>query len=184
MKKKIDIKEFFRKNLKYILLILILIVIFHNYLLIIFLFIFFSIMGVMSLRFSTYVPHISIETISASAVFFGYIWGWKMGLAFGFIAGLAGYIYIGLIKLTTITKSLLMGFAGVIGSIFAALGFKFIPAFLLTFLIMSNLSFFIFSMISSDMIENITHAYGDSIFSVIITMQILNIIYILVIPLV
>ncbi len=183
MKKKIDIKRLFNKYLKYVLIILIIIVVFHNYLLKMTLFLVLTFMGVMSLRASTYVPHISIETISASAVFFGFIWGWKMGLAYGVVAGLAGYIYIGLIKLTTLTKALLMGLAGVVGSIFAALGFSFIPAFMLTFLIMSNFSFFVFSFISSDMIENITHAYGDSIFSVIITMQVLNIIYIIIQPL-
>jgi hypothetical protein len=77
---------------------------------------------------------------------------------------------------------MLMGLAGVVGAIFASLGFNFTTAFLLTFLVMSNLSFFVFSTISSDMIENLTHAYGDSIFSVIITMQILNIIYIIIQP--
>ena len=184
MANKTDIIELLKKNLKYILLILILLIVFHEYILIIVLFGFMLVMGLLSLRFSKVVPHISIETISASAVFFGYMWGWKLGFAFGFITGLAGYIYIGLVKLTTITKSLLMGFSGILGAIFAMIGFKFVPAFMISFLISSNLSYFIFSFISSDKLENLVHAYGDSIFSVIITMQLLNIIYILVQPLV
>lgn len=182
MKKKEKFIETLKKNLKFILLAVILMVIFHKYFLKISLFIGLAIMGVLSQQFSKLVPHISIESVSASAVFFGYVFGWKWGFAFGALVGMAGFIYVGLVKLTTITKSMMMGLSGILGAIFASLGLKFVPAFIICFLISSNLSYFVFSFLNSDKFENLTHAYGDSAFSVIITMQLLNIIYRLIQP--
>jgi len=99
--KKTTITEFIKQNGKMLLLAVISLIIFNKYIIIIGVFILFGILGIISLQVTRLIPHVSIETISASSILLGYLWGWKLGLAFGVIFGLYGYMKISLIKLKT-----------------------------------------------------------------------------------
>ena len=142
----------------------------------------FTVLGTISLRVTKFVPHISVETITASAILFGFVWGWKIGLIFGLGAGLFGTIYNGFLKLTTMINAILMGFCGLLGAIFGSLGISFWLSFFLTYIIRSNLGFFIFQMVKPDIVENIIHSYGDAVYNVLIVSQLMAAVYRLIIP--
>jgi len=180
MKKSNEIIRFLKAHHKLLLLGVISLILFHNYLVFILLFFIFGIIGMASLKITSIVPHISIETISASAVFIGYVWGWKFGLAFGVLFGFYGYLKLSLIKLKTIINMLLMGICGVVAAIFASLDYSFTTAFMLTFVIRIVLNNIIFPLVEPDMMENLIHSFGDPIFNMLITYQFMNGIYYLI----
>ena len=177
MKKRNEIIEFLKTHHKLLLLSVISLVLFHNYIVLIALFFIFGILGIASLKVSTVVPHISIETISASATLIGYVWGWKLGLAFGLLFGFYSIITLSFVKLKTIINVLLMGICGVVAAIFASLNYSFTVAFMLTFIIRIVLNNIIFPLVEPDMMENLMHAFGDPIFNMLITYQFMNVIY-------
>ncbi len=183
MKKRNKIIEFLKAHHKLLLLSVISLVLFHNYIVFIVLFFIFGLLGIASLKVSTIVPHISIETISASATFIGYVWGWKFGLAFGLLFGFYSIISLSFVKLKTIINVLLMGICGVIAAIFSSLNYPFTVAFMLTFIIRMVLNNIIFPLIEPDMMENLVHGFGDPIFNMLITFQFMNAIYKIVIHL-
>ena len=177
MKKRNKILEFLKAHHKLLLLGVISLILFHNYLVLIVLFIIFGLLGMASLKVGTIVPHISIETISASAVLIGYVWGWKFGLAFGLLFGFYAHVKLSFIKLKTIINTLLMGICGVIAAIFASLNYSFTIAFMLTFVVRMVLNNIIFPLVEPDMMENLVHGFGDPIFNMLITYQFMNVIY-------
>ncbi len=175
--KKNNFIDSFNKNKKYFLIATLVLLIFHKYIVVILLGIIFTVLGTITVRVTKFVPHISVETISASAILFGFVWGWKAGLIFGVGAGLFAAVYNGFLKLTTIVNSLFMGLCGVLAALFDSLGYNFTVAFLLTFLIRSNLGFFVFQFIKPDFFENMVHSYGDALFNVLIVLQIMRVIF-------
>ncbi|MBN1502277.1 hypothetical protein JW930_01930 [Candidatus Woesearchaeota archaeon] len=177
MTKKVDLKTFLTKNLRFILLGLLLLAVFHSYIVQIVLMLMLAILGVYSLRVTRMVPHISVETISASAILFGYLYGWQVGLAFGVIVGIAGYIMISLMKLTTIVNALFMGLCGVLAALFHNLNFSFQGAFIVSFTIRAFLGYPTFSTLNPGLVENIMHSFGDALFNIAITMQIMTLLY-------
>ena len=175
-----EIEIIIRKNFKFLLLGAISLLIFHQYIVLILLLIFFTILGVMTLKVSQLVPHISIESVSASAILLGYVWDWKIALAFGVVVGLFGYTKISQLRLKAIVSTLFMGLSGVMGDLFHTMGYSFFWTFIIIYLIRSNLGFFVFYMLEPNVTENIMHSYGDAIFNVLITVQLMQFIYFVV----
>jgi hypothetical protein len=180
MNKK-NIEEYIKKNYRLLLVVAIALLVFHKYIIIIVLFLLFGFMGMYSLKVTRMVPNISVETITSSSILFGYVWGWKLGLAFGVIFGLYGYTKISFLKLTTIVNALFMGLAGVTASLFASLGYSFWWSFFLSYIIRANLGFFVFSFLQPNVVENVMHSYGDAIFNVLIVYQLMQAIYSIVV---
>ncbi|MEK6916518.1 MAG: hypothetical protein AABW92_02125 [Nanoarchaeota archaeon] len=172
-----NIIDFVKQNRKLLLFSIISLIIFNKYIIIISLFILFGLLGILSLQVTRLIPHISIETISSSAILIGYVWGWKLGLLFGISFGLYGYMKISLIKLKTIIAALLMGLCGVIAAIFATLNYSFGYAFIFTFIIKMVLNQLIYPLVESNMTENFIHSFGDPLFNMLITFQLMQIIY-------
>ena len=144
MKKIIKLLEFIKQNKTFLLLAAIALILFNHYIVLIGLIIFFWFLGMISFKVTGMIPHVSVETISASSILLGYIWGWKWGLGFGLIFGLYGYIQISRIKLKSIINVLLMGLGGVLSAIFASLNYSFTIAYMFTFIIriiMNNIIF-------------------------------------------
>jgi hypothetical protein len=178
--KKNTVIDFFNKYRYFLLLSAIALVLFNKYIVLIGLIIGLTMVGMLSVRMTMLVPHISIETITASSVLLGYIYDWKIGLGFGLIIGMYVYALHGFVKLKAIINVLLMGLCGVIAAIFASFGYSFTLAFMLTFIIRLILNNIIFPLVESDMFENFIHANGDPLFNMLITFQVINLIYNLV----
>jgi hypothetical protein len=87
------------------------------------------------------------------------------------------YALHGFVKLKAIINVLLMGLCGVIAAIFASFHYSFTVAFMLTFVIRLILNNIIFPLVESDMFENMMHSNGDPLFNMLITFQIMNLIY-------
>ena len=179
-RKKIDFAKLIREKLNLILFGLILLVVFNKLAVQLVLAIIFTITGIYSLKFGRFIPSVSIETISASAILFGYVWGWKYGLIFGFAAGAFGYISISMINIIAVINIMFMGLCGVWAAMFAALGFSFQKAFILSFVLRAILGFPTFQAIISNPVSNIVHAVGDSIFNIIVLLQLMTFIHYLV----
>jgi len=175
--KKSKFIEDLKKNHKVILLALISLLVFNKYIVMIGFFIILGLIGIASLKVTRLMPHISIETISASAVLMGFVWGWKIGLIFGFVVGLYGYVNISLIKLKPIINVILMGLCGICGALFHSLGYEFRWAFFMTFVVRLILNNIIFPLVESDFFENLMHGVGDPIFNMLITSQLMYLLY-------
>lgn len=175
--KKSTILDYVIKNRTPLLIAAIALVIFHKYIVLISLAILLGMIGLSSFKVSRYVPHISVESVTASSVLLGFLYGWKIGMGFGIVFGLYGYANNSMIKLKSIINSLLMGICGVIASIFAALDYSFLMTYMLTFAIRIALNFMIFPLVEPDMFENTIHGLGDPLFNMMITFQFMNILY-------
>jgi hypothetical protein len=176
--------DFFNKNKTFILLAALAIVVFHKYLVMIITFILLAALGLFTIKISRIVPHISAETVTASSILMGYMWGWQVGLVFGLVIGFSGFINASQMNITTIVCSLLMGLCGILGAVFFSLNYPFWLAFIITYVIRANLSFFLISPINPNVMENILHSYVESLFNIIITLQFLQIIYFVLMKLV
>jgi hypothetical protein len=168
---------FLDKYKTFILASAIALVLFRNYIFMIVSFILFAALGWWTMKISRMVPHISAETVTATSILMGYIWGWPVGLCFGLLVGFSGYVNASQMNMTTIICSFLMGLSGVLGSLFHTFGFPFWIAFVATYFIRANLSFFLISMVNPDKMENIMHSYVESLFNVAVVLQFLQIIY-------
>jgi len=175
--KKNQTIEFLKKNTTFLLVGAIALIIFNKYILMIATFILLGTLSLLTIKISRIVPHISIESVSASSILIGYIWGWKFGLGFGLAIGFYGYAKEGLLKLKSIINVLLMGLGGVIASIFFSLSYSFLLAYMLCFVIRLILNNLIFPLVESDVFENMIHGFGDPIFNMLITFQIMNLVY-------
>jgi hypothetical protein len=184
MKKSNNLVELIKKNKTLFLLAAIIIVIFNKYIILMIALIIFAFLGIFTIKISRMVPHISAETVTASSILIGYLWGWQIGLAFGIIVGFAGYVNASQMNITTIICSLLMGLCGILGSLFHNLGYQFWVAFILAYVIRANLSFFLISMVNPNTFENILHSYVESVFNIVVTMQLLQVVYNVIVPLI
>lgn len=173
-------KNFIEDNKLMILLFLFGLIFFYKYIVLIFTFIFLGFISLNSIKISRVVPHISVETVGASSVLISYVWGWKFGLAFALIIGNYGYAREGILKFKSIVNVLLMGVIAVVASIFHTLNYSFLVSYMLSFIIRMILNAIIFPMIESDMLENIIHGFGDPIFNMLITFQLMNLYYIII----
>jgi hypothetical protein len=182
--KKFDAIGFFKSNFKMILLAAIAMILFNKYVFLIILMFINAFLGMLTLKVSRLVPHISIETVTSSAILVGYLYGWKWGLFFGLAVGLYGYVQISLIKLTTIVNALFMGLSGVLAYGFHSMGFDFWWAFFWTYIIRMNIGFMVFRQLNPDLTENIMHSYGDGFFSIFITFQLMQLMHNIFAPLV
>ena len=177
MRKKTSVMDAISKHYKLILLAVIAMIIFNQWIVFVITVILLTFIGMTSVSFSRIMPHISIETVTPSAILVGYIWGWQFGLAFGLIVGLVSYMNASLINLTTIICSLLMGLVGVLAYLFRDLGFDFIWTFEIVYVIRANLSYFLISRINSNVVENIMHSYVESVYNMVIIINFMTLFY-------
>ncbi|MFH2021469.1 MAG: hypothetical protein ABIJ34_08720 [archaeon] len=182
--KKFNLVTFLRKNFKLIILAGIAMILFNRYVILIVLTAIFTVMGVETQKISRIVPHINVETITPSSILIGYLYGWKIGLLFGLGLGMYSFFRVSLIKLTSITSALLMALSAVLADLFKSLGFSFYIAFIIVMVIRSNIGFFLFNQINPDMLENFMHGYVEGLFHIFITLQLMQVIYIVVSPLI
>jgi hypothetical protein len=162
---------FFKKNNRLILVAILAIIIFRNWLAMLISFFVFFVLGLFTIKISRIVPHISIETVTASSILMGYTFGWKVGLIFGIFTGFTGYVRASQVNLTIIICSLLMGLVGVLADMFKGMGMAFWIAYLVCYFIRANMSFFLISKINSNFIENIMHSYVESLFNMVVVIH-------------
>ena len=74
-----------------------------------------------------------------------------------------------------------MGVCGVLGGLFASMGYSFRVAFIFTFVVRIVLNNIIFPLVESDMFENMMHGFGDPLFNILITGQFMQLFYTLII---
>jgi len=178
--KKSAVLEFIKKYQTFLLISAIAMLVFRDYILLISVIVCLALLGLLSIKVSMIVPHISVEAVTASSILLGYLFDWRIGLGFGLVIGMYGYALNGMLKLKSIINVLLMGLCGVIAAIFASFHYSFVVAYMLTFVIKLILNNIIFPMVESDMFENMIHSNGDPLFNMLITYQIIKLIYTLI----
>ncbi|MBD3202859.1 hypothetical protein GF327_01075 [Candidatus Woesearchaeota archaeon] len=178
MNTKIKTINFVKENIRLLLAGIIALILLNDFIVLITLFILLGFAGVYSLLATRMVPHISIESISASAILLGYIYNWQIAVLFALIFGAYGFIKISRLNLISITMILFMCLSGVLGNLFASLGYDtFWIAFVISFTIRSLLSFPVMQVVNPNMVKNFTHAVGDWMFNVFVTIHFIRLIY-------
>lgn len=183
MKKFDDLLKLINKHKRLLLFFAILLVIFHKFIVMIITLIIFLILGMVSMKLSRVMPHISLETVTPTSILVGYIWGWQIALAYGLIAGTIGYTNASQMNITTIICTGLMGLVGVLGSLFKSLAFPFWVAYLLAYTIRAFLSYFLISKVNSNVIENITHSFIESIYNMVVVINFMTIFHVIILKL-
>ncbi|MBN2368261.1 hypothetical protein JXC34_04535 [Candidatus Woesearchaeota archaeon] len=166
-----------KDNLKIVLLAIILLVVFNKHVVMIITMTLLMFIGHFMMKISRIMPHISLETVTPSAILIGYIWGWPAGLAFGIIVGLTGFIKASQLNLTILICSLLMGFVGVLAPLFKSLGMSFAVAYLVSYTIRGLTSFTLMRMIGQSPVENISHSFVESGYNMVVVIHFMMLFY-------
>lgn len=175
--RKEELINLFKGNSKLILLAAIGVIIFQKYMVMMVTFIILAFLGIFTIKISRAVPHISIETVTPSAILMGYAFGWKVGLIFGLLVGFIGYVRASQVNLTIIICSLLMGLVGVLADMFKGMGMAFWLAYLIAYFIRANVSYFLISKINSNVVENIMHSYLESLYNMVVVIHFMTLFY-------
>jgi hypothetical protein len=170
-------QKLLQDNLKFILLGLILVIIFRSYVIRILLFIALGMLGVLTLQMTRFVPDVSFETITAGAVLLGYLYGWKFAAVFALFWGIYGFIKISKLNQISITMILFMLVSAVLADIFAHLGYQFWLTYILTFILRGILSYPVMQLVNPNVLKNVVHAVGDTIFNIAVAIHIFNLLF-------
>ncbi|MBN2422890.1 hypothetical protein JXB41_06700 [Candidatus Woesearchaeota archaeon] len=177
MKKKIHPVKFLVQNLKILIIIVIILIVFHKYVVRILLCLVLGFIGIKSLEVTRFVPYISIESLTASAILISFLYSWQLAVVFSIIFGTYGYIKISRFNLISITQIMLMCLSSVVSSLLASLDKPFFISYILIFLGKSILSYPIMELVNPNPAKNLTHALGDGFFNMFITVHFMNLIY-------
>lgn len=127
--------------------------------------------GFYSTLSSKFVPHITLETMSISAIVSGILYGPSYGFSLGFVSALVVYILLGMIKLTTLTNAVVIGSGGIISGILRTISpFPLYQTFAIAIFIRAIIGICVFWNITSDKIEALAHAIIDPVFNIFIYM--------------
>ena len=118
-----------KKNICIVLAALLVILILKEFVAGILLIILFAPLSVMTLRLSRFVPHVSIETNTASSIFMGYLFGPAVGFLYCLSIGGYSYIKNSLLNITFISSLFYACLAAVMAAIFHTMNLPFFWCF-------------------------------------------------------
>lgn len=178
-KKKVKLtRKDLNKYLGYAILLGFFLIIFRDYALLIIVCAFLSPLGWITLFLSRFVPKVNIETIHASSILLGVIFGPKTAFWWGLLTATAGYVFvISKIKMTTIANSFFMASMGFVSYFIYGWVGDFRITFLLTYVYRAVFGVIIFPMVGSDPVGVVTHSFIDSTFNILITIHFMNFLF-------
>jgi hypothetical protein len=159
-----------KKTLLFAFAILILLLVLKKFVIGILLILIFAPLSVITLRFSRFVPHVSIETNTASSIFMGYLFGPTIGFFFCLGVGGYGYVKNSLLNITFISSLIYACFAAVMAGVFHSLNLSFFWCFLLPNLIRVTVMI-PYYMLLADPFEVITHQTTHFILNTLVYYQ-------------
>ncbi|MBN1502172.1 hypothetical protein JW930_01390 [Candidatus Woesearchaeota archaeon] len=114
-------------------------------------------LNIFTTRIGKFVPHVTPETVTITAIFMSYEFGWRIGVFFGLAVGGFSYIKNSLINLNYITVVLLSALCAVIVNILKGM-VDFFPAFAITIALRNAIALPIYMfVIFPNPPENIMH---------------------------
>ena len=138
----------------------------------------FTPLGLLSIRTTKFIPHIGVETVTATSFFMGYMFGWPVGLFFG--GALGAYMWgtaAGFSQFVMLNVILNCQVA-ILGSWFSNLGWGFPFAYLVGMAIRNFSTWFAGAYIlGADPVSNIGHTIADVVWNMIIFSQLLFVLY-------
>jgi hypothetical protein len=136
-------------------------------------------MGVYSVRATRFVNYITLETVSASAILMGFMFGPIIGFFFGLFVLMFSYIKSSVTKLTAVVDCFLTGFAGivpfVIKNFFPSISFS--SAFIVGILTKNIIGWIVFIFLDPDQLQNITYRTTHIIWNIVIVRLLFILIY-------
>ena len=110
---------------------------------------------VWTFQVSRFIPHINIETLSASTLLLGYIFGPLVALIFGLSAGMFGLFKANFIRYLMVVRIIVTALVGFGMAFFTNIDFNL--NFIIGILAMNIILYFIYLVIDPDPIQNVTH---------------------------
>ncbi len=120
-------------------------------------------LAVLSTKFGKIIPHMTPETVTASAIMMGYLFGGKIGFLFGLFVGLYAYTKNSCINLNFLTLIIMSACCGVLASFLESRGMNFLWAFGTTIVIRNAVGlplymFVIFPAPAENIMQHAFHA--------------------------
>jgi hypothetical protein len=136
-----------------------------------------------TVRYSKFVPHVTIESNTGMTLFFGYIFGPIFALIYGPLVGWTCYIYNSVVTPASLSHSAIAGIAGfVCGILKVAFGLSFTHAFTIAMIIRTLIAF-PWMLQFADPFEVTSHQLSQLISNLILYLPILSLLESLVAPL-
>lgn len=177
--KKKNLKKFF--NARVILtglLLLFVLMFFKDLLKGVLLTVIFVPMAVLTTRWGKLIPHMTPETITASSIFMGFLFGGKIGFLFGIIVGLYAYTKNSCINLNFFTLVLMAGLCGILADVLKSRGMDFLWAFGITIMVRNlvGLPLYMFILFPNPPENILQHAF-HAFFNIAIVMPVFYLLY-------
>lgn len=138
----------------------------------------FTPLGLLSIKTTKFIPHIGVETLTATSFFMGYMFGWPVGVFYGLIIGSYCWGVAAGFSQFVILMVILNGQVALLGGWFAALSWKFPIAYLIGMAIRNFSSWFIGGyVLGADPVSNVGHTVADIVWNMIIFSQLLFVLY-------
>lgn len=134
---------------------------------------------VYTLRASKFIPHLNIETLSASTLLLGYLHGPMIAFIFALAAGMYGLLKSNFIRYLMIVRIIVTAIVGAIMAFFTSMNFN--TNFIVGILVMNVLLYFIYMVIDPDIIQNYTHRASHLIWNLLVVRFIFILIYDLIV---
>jgi hypothetical protein len=138
-------------------------------------------LGLFTIRFSKFVPHVNIETITICSIFMGYIYGTKIGVLFALVIGNYCFFKNSQISLSFLAVPALAAAITVVAGVFKANGFDLASTLVFSILIRNivGLPIYMFFLVPNPP-ENIIHHTTHTFLNIFIYTPVLTVLYELV----
>ncbi|MBT3721153.1 hypothetical protein HN789_02050 [archaeon] len=140
----------------------------------------FTPLGMLSIKTTKFIPHVGVETVTATSFFMGYMFGWPVGAFFGLILGSYMWGSVAGFSQFVILMIGLNGQVAILGAWFFKLGWGFPIAYTVGMAIRNFSSWALGIAMGADPVSNIGHTVADVIWNMIIFSQLMFVLYDLV----
>ena len=136
-----------------------------------------------TIRYAKFVPHVTPESITATTIFMGYIYGPSIAIIYGFIVGSFALGANSHIKPASIASLVVALAAGALCSVLRSVfGLSLTYAFVISIIFRTIVAFPLMALIGTDPFENLSHQLSQLFFNLIIYLPLLTALYSLIVP--
>ncbi len=167
------------RNIIIFLIMVILYLTFPDYMQAIVLMIAFYPISLFTVKTTKYMRGMGIETITSFTIFLGYVYGWKIGMFFGF--GIGTYIWAQAgMNQKTLVQCLINALCAFLGNWASGFNMNFFWAYCIAAVIRNIVTFIVFLAVNPDIFNNALHTITDFVWNTLILSHIMNLLYDLV----
>jgi len=132
-------------------------------------------LAVVTIRASRFIPHVNIESVTASSLLLAYLYGPNLASIFALVAGMYGLFKANFIRFLLIVNWIHLIMTLYLMSLLKGLSFD--MYFIIGILLKNLISFLILLVLDPDQIQNITHRITHTIWNLAIARLLFLVIY-------